>query len=254
MVRLTPPHQPFDQVPERYRRLYAGRTAEALLVRPNVPHGTAIADEAAVIARDYFAAITGVDEQIGRLADAVEASGRPTVLLFTADHGMQLGSHGLLYKNVAHEESVRLPLIVHAPGIVPPGVCHATISSLDFAPTILGLAGADARAFPGRDRSPHVRGEVDGGAAAAVYYRYASRSDPSSARGLRGPDGKLIATWHPERGLAVEFFDLVADPYEMRSSADAPAAADLARALLAELAAGGDAWAGRAALAAMYGD
>ncbi|MFE6735164.1 sulfatase [Microbacterium sp. NPDC057650] len=254
MVSLNPPHQPFDQVPERYRRLYAERTEEELLVRPNVPHGTAIADEAAVIARDYFAAITGVDEQIGRLADAVEATGRPTVLLFTADHGMQLGSHGQLYKNVAYEESMRLPMIVHAPGIVPPGVCEATVSSLDFAPTILGLAGADAGIFPGHDRSPQLRGEVAGGTDSVVYYRYPSRSDPSSARGLRTPGEKLIATWHPERGLQVEYFDLVVDPYELDSQTDAPEAADLARALLADLAAVGDAWPGRASLAATYGD
>ncbi|MFE6997076.1 sulfatase [Microbacterium sp. NPDC057659] len=253
MVSLNPPHQPFDQVPERYRRLYADRSAEELLARPNVPHGTTIAGEAAEIARDYFAAITGVDEQIGRLADAIEATGRPTVLLFTADHGMQLGSHGLLYKNVAHEESMRLPVIVHAPGIVPPGVCDATVSSLDFAPTILGLAGADAERFPGRDRSPQLRGEASGGTDPVVYYRYPSRSDPSSARGLREPQGKLVATWHPEHGLEVEFFDLVADPYELNSRPDVPAATELGSALLAELAADGDAWPGRAALAATYG-
>ncbi|WP_181905664.1 sulfatase family protein [Microbacterium bovistercoris] len=254
MVSLNPPHQPFDQVPECYRRLYADRTAEELLVRPNVPHGTAVAAEAEEIARDYFAAVTGVDEQIGRLAAAIEASGRPTVLLFTADHGMQLGSHGLLYKNVAHEESMRLPLIVHAPGIVPPGVCDATVSSLDFAPTILGLAGLDAGTFPGHDRAPQLRGEAGAADDPVVYYRYASRSDPSSARGLRTPDAKLVATWHPDDGLSVEYCDLVADPYELHSRSDAPEAAHLARALLAELAAGGDAWAGHAALAATYAD
>ncbi|UJP10062.1 sulfatase [Microbacterium sp. KUDC0406] len=250
MVSLNPPHQPFEQVPERYRRLYADRTEEELLVRPNVPRGTPAAEEAAEVARDYFAAITGVDEQLGRLVAAVEASGRPTVLLFTADHGMQLGSHGLLYKNVAYEESMRLPLIVHAPGLVSPGTCDATISSLDFAPTILGLAGLHAGAFEGHDRSPQLRGEAGGGTDPVVYYRYASRSDPSSARGLRTPHEKLVATWHPESGLQIEFFALNADPYEQGSRPDAPGAARLAGMLLAGLAADGDAWAGRDALAA----
>ncbi len=250
MVSLNPPHQPFDQVPERYRRPYADFGEDDLLVRPNVPRGTPLAADAAEIARDYFAAITGVDEQIGRLATAAEATGRLTVLLFTSDHGMQLGSHGLLYKNVAYEESMRLPLIVHAPGAIPPGVCDATVSSLDFAPTILGLAGFpdEASALPGRDRSAELTRAASTSDDEAVYYRYASRSDPASARGLRTPGEKVVATLAPGTGIAIEYFDLVVDPYELDSRPDAPAAKALAERLVATLHAESDDWAGLAAL------
>ncbi|WP_292883564.1 sulfatase [Microbacterium sp.] len=257
MVSLNPPHQPFDQVPDRYRAAYAELDERTLLNRPNVAHGTPMATEAAAIARDYFAAITGVDEQVGRLAAAVAAldDPRPTVILFTSDHGMQLGSHGLLYKNVAYEESMRVPLIVHSPALVPPGSCDAVIDSLDVAPTILGLASIAATdpRMVGRDRAPVLRGQAEADADdATVYARHASRSDPSSARGLRTTTGKLVAVWHPDQGLDVQFFDLVADPFELDSAPQAPAAHGLATALAAALAEADDAWEGAAALADAY--
>jgi arylsulfatase A-like enzyme len=263
MVSLNPPHQPFDQVPDRYRARYAGLDEHALLNRPNVPHGTRIAAEAADIARDYFAAITGVDEQVGRLAEAVTrlGTGRRTVMMFTSDHGMQLGSHGLLYKNVAYEESMRLPLIVHAPGMVPPGELGTVVDSVDFAPTILGLAGVavpDSR-MVGRDRSAAILGTVDEAATTAksvsvdgddatLYCRFASRSDPSSVRGLRTPVAKIIATWHPADGLVVQCFDLQADPYEQHDRSGEPSARSLGRRLCAALDAAEDRWEGRSAL------
>ncbi len=261
MVSLNPPHQPFDQVPDRYRAPYADLDERTLLNRPNVAHGTPVAEEAAAIARDYFAAVTGVDEQVGRLAEAVarREGSRPTVTLFTSDHGMQLGSHGLLYKNVAYEESVRLPLIVHAPGMVPAGETGLIIDSLDFAPTILGLAGipADDPRMVGRDRSA-VLLEAESSAAgaddseAALYLRHASRADPASGRGLRTRTAKVIATWHPETGLDVQFFDLVSDPFELDSRPSCADAAALAGELLRVLDATDDPWAGRSALTAAY--
>ena len=261
MLSLNPPHQPFDQVPDRYRADYADLDESALLNRPNVPHGTPEAAQAAAIARDYFAAITGVDEQVGRLVDAVSALGsaRPTVILFTSDHGMQLGSHGLLYKNVAYEESMRIPLIVHAPSLIPAGRADVVVDSLDLAPTILGLAGVpveDPR-MVGRDRSAVLTGRATAASSAtddaALYLRHASRTDPSSARGLRTPLAKLVATWCPDEELEVQFFDLIDDPYEQRSRPDHVTAAAYARRLDDALRAAGDDWEGRAALAAFLG-
>ncbi|MFJ4046168.1 sulfatase [Microbacterium sp. NPDC089987] len=257
MVSLNPPHQPFDQVPDRYRSRYADLDERTLVNRPNVPHGTAVATEAAKVARDYFAAITGVDEQIGRLAAAVAAqdTNRSTVILFTSDHGMQLGSHGLMYKNVPYEESMRLPLIVHAPGLIPAGESHTVVDSLDFAPTILGLAGVATRdeRVAGRDRSDALRGAPDTAASddddATLYMRFASRSEVSSVRGLRTRTAKVVATWHPESGLEVQFFDLLADPYELDDRSDDPRAVALAGRLHGELQRAGDAWEGAAALA-----
>lgn len=253
MVSLNPPHQPFDQVPDEYRALYADRDCSQLLTRPNVPHDASPGSDAAVaveqaaaVAADYFAAVSGVDAQIGRLVAALDAvrdeadPGTPSpVLMFTSDHGMQLGSQGLLYKNVGYEESMRIPLIVHAPGSLPDGESGELIDSLGFAPTLLGLAGL-ARAIPsemsGRDSSAALRGTAPEAVdPEALYYRYPSRSDASSARGLRTRRDKLLATWDPSAGLHLEYFDLTDDPYELRSMPDAAGAARLADRLLAAL-------------------
>ncbi|MCK8478345.1 sulfatase family protein [Microbacterium aurugineum] len=270
MVSLNPPHQPFDQVPDEYRARYADRDPARLLTRPNVPHdaapgsdAAASVDEATRIVADYFAAVSGVDTQIGRLVAALEelrADADPStpapVLLFTADHGMQLGSHGLLYKNVGYEESMRIPLIVHAPGSLPEGECEELIDSLGFAPTLLGLAGL-AQAIPatmtGRDSSAVLRGDApEAPDPETLYYRYPSRSDNTSARGIRTRRDKLLVTWDPSTGLRLEYFDLIDDPYELRSLPDAFGAAHLAGRLLAALRDTDDDFAGLAELRAAF--
>ena len=84
--------------------------------RPNVPWG-----EQGNLARqsvaDYFAGVTGVDEQIGRILKALEASGQAenTIVVFTSDHGEMMGSHGLMAKVVPYEESFRIPLVIRWP-------------------------------------------------------------------------------------------------------------------------------------------
>ena len=85
---------------------------------------------------------------------------------------------------------------------------------------------------------------------AMLYTRYASRSDPSSARGLRTAEAKLVATWHPASGLEVRFFDLVDDPFELTSRPSDPRTAALSARLLSELDEAADGWEGAAALAA----
>ncbi|GAA2911332.1 arylsulfatase A-like enzyme [Microbacterium keratanolyticum] len=269
MVSLNPPHQPFDQVPEQYRALYADVDGADLLTRPNVPHDAApgsaeaaAVDEAASVAADYFAAVSGVDAEIGRLVaalddlrDASDPDSPAPILVFTSDHGMQLGSHGLLYKNVGYEESMRIPLIVHSPGLLPAQESGELIDSLGFAPTLLGLAGL-AHAIPpqmvGQDSSAALRGEAPESAdPAALYYRYPSRSDHSSARGIRTRIDKLITTWEPTTGLRVEYYDLTSDPFEARNAADSAAAGLLAQRLIAALDATDDDFEGADALRAL---
>ncbi|WP_435238360.1 sulfatase family protein [Streptomyces sp. YPW6] len=264
VVSYNPPHQPFVQVPARYLAPYAGLPAERLLPRPNVDHGSRVAREAAAVAPYYFAAVTGVDEQIGRLLAGLDSYGltRDTVVVFTSDHGMQLGSHGLLYKNVPYDESMRVPFLISRPGRIAPGEDELLLGSADFAPTLLGLLGL-ARHIPdgtqGRDLSAALLGPPDGPRTGApegvLYLGPGQEAEDPDVRGLRTRTHKLVCTREPDGTLTTRLGDLVNDPYERADvSAEQPSlTATLVRSLLAELERVGDPWPGRAALAAAYG-
>jgi choline-sulfatase len=87
-----------------------------------------------------------VDAQIGRVLDALRASGqeRETVVVFSSDHGDHDSAHKLEHKTIFYEEACRVPLIVSQPGVTPPGVCpHPVSNGLDLLPTLCDYAGVD---------------------------------------------------------------------------------------------------------------
>ncbi len=106
---------------------------------------------------EYYGLITHLDEQVGRILAALEQSGHgeDTVIIYTADHGLALGSHGLLGKQSLYEHSMRSPLIIAGPGI-PAGRSTAAFTYLfDLFPTICALAGAKPpEGLAGRDLRP----------------------------------------------------------------------------------------------------
>lgn len=215
---INPPHQPFDEVPTEYLEHTRDLSADELLHRPNVPDEPALREEAAQAARGYFAAIRGVDEQVGRVLDHLEASGlaADTIVIFTSDHGMQLGSHGLMYKNVPYEESMRVPMLISWPGTLRPGADAVLMGSAELAPTLLGLLGvADVPAhMVGVDLSAHLREEAGARQPTeSLYLRCDGPVAAGDARGIRTATRKLAVTRH-ERGPMLQLWDREADPYE----------------------------------------
>ena len=98
----------------------------------------------AVHRREYYAIITHLDAQIGRILKALDASGKAenTLIFFTADHGLSVGHHGLVGKQNQYDHSIRVPFVVVGPD-VPKGVTDPTpIYLQDVMPTTLELAGA----------------------------------------------------------------------------------------------------------------
>lgn len=94
--------------------------------------------------KSYLASITFMDEQLGRLLDALDASphGRNTVIVFTSDHGFMFGQKMHWRKQVLWSANTHVPLIVVAPGITTPGtVCDAPVCLVDLFPTLVELAG-----------------------------------------------------------------------------------------------------------------
>ncbi|RMD78400.1 MAG: DUF229 domain-containing protein [Lentisphaerae bacterium] len=92
----------------------------------------------------YYALISHVDDQIGRILEALRESGKmeDTIIIFTADHGEHLGDHGLVGKGAPFDSCTRVPLIISAPSHFPQrGQSTAFVELVDLAPTILDFAG-----------------------------------------------------------------------------------------------------------------
>jgi len=130
----TVPEGYFDTIPEPAVRSLLRRKAE-----------TELSDELARKAiRAYWAVISFVDAQIGRVLDAIDASEQRdnTIILFTSDHGYHMGEHKHYQKMTLFEESARVPLIISVPGMKNRGCrTEALVEMVDFYPTLAELAG-----------------------------------------------------------------------------------------------------------------
>ncbi|MFW5828638.1 MAG: sulfatase [Planctomycetota bacterium] len=143
----TPISSDLSQKPERIRRRAKDWTPEQIVG----------------MQRQYCAAITAIDDAVGEILDALEASGQAdrTYIVFSADHGEMLCDHSQLTKHTPYEGAWRIPLIAAGPGIAP-GTCDELVELIDINPTICDLAGVpslqriDARSF-----APILRGETD---------------------------------------------------------------------------------------------
>lgn len=156
---------------------------------------------------DYAAVVSGLDEQVGRVLEAVRRceAGRGTIVVFTSDNGLALGSHGLLGKQNLYEHSVRLPLIVAGTG-VSPGVSDGFVYLMDLFPTLCERAGIEAPSgIDGRSFAACLDGRAETARErVALAYR-------DVQRGLREGSWKLI--WYPHINK-FQIFDLSKDPGE----------------------------------------
>jgi arylsulfatase A-like enzyme len=244
VVSMGPPHDPYG-APERFMKLY---DPARLTMRPNWVEGVPGAGRRELAA--YYAAITAVDEQVGRLLKALDDSGRSgdTIVLFTSDHGDMLGSHGQRLKRKPWEESIRVPGIVRYPAKVKPGrTTDALLSHVDLAPTLLSLCGLPVpKEMQGGDLSNVVLGTTDRGPESAyfqIFVPFAGDGTPHPWRGVRTDHFMYART---EAGPWV-LYDLRDDPYEMKNLAHDPAQAAAKGQMEARLAAWmkrtGDSWA-----------
>jgi arylsulfatase A-like enzyme len=171
--------------------------------------------------REYYRTLSPVDDSVGRIVDWLHANdlARSTAIVFTSDNGYMEGEHGLIDKRNAYEESMRVPLLVWAPGLIPGGrtVSHC-VSSLDFAPTLLDLAGVAApEGYEGRSVAPLASGEIEAPDwnDEVIYEYYWEWNFPMtpSTFAIRAKNLKYIqyqGVWDVE-----ELYDLDQDPAEM---------------------------------------
>lgn len=148
-VSWNPPHSPYDTAPEEYKKLYR----DSSYIRGNVDmsrlqetmHHTfepfPLTENGIIkLGQDYFAAISGLDDQFGRLIDCLKKKGiyDDTIVVLTADHGDMLGSHTLIGKHVWYEESIGIPFVIGGGGLEH-GYCGTVFGSQDVPSTILSL-------------------------------------------------------------------------------------------------------------------
>lgn len=144
----NPPHSPYDTAPEKYKALYENKR---LVKRGNVKLGNNVMhhtfepvpmhEEAFIkLQKDYYAAITGLDDQFARIYDYLKVQNllENTIVVLTADHGEMLTSHALMGKHVWYEESIGIPLAIRG-GTLEPRTLNTVIGTPDIAPTLLSL-------------------------------------------------------------------------------------------------------------------
>ncbi|MEM1085193.1 MAG: sulfatase-like hydrolase/transferase [Verrucomicrobiota bacterium] len=174
--------------------------------------------------REYYAIVSHLDTQIGRILDRLEESGQAdnTVICFTADHGLSVGEHGLLGKQNQYDHSVRVPFILAGPGMPKGKSIDAPIYFQDFMPTTLELAGApvpDHVAF--QSLLPLIQGSGKPREFIVSAYRMTQRMIEKDGR-------KLIL--YPAAKIA-RVYDLHQDPHETKDLIGTPEG----RAIAAEL-------------------
>lgn len=156
VLSWAPPHDPYQHVPQKYLDMYRDMDIE---LRPNVPE-VIHAGSGRIMNREdimqnyrgYYAHITALDEQFGRLIAALEEAGEidNTIIVYTSDHGDMLGSQGTTNKQWAYEESIKVPLIVYWKGRTIHTSTDELIGLVDLPVSLLGLLGL------------RFSGEVDG--------------------------------------------------------------------------------------------
>jgi len=159
-VNMFDPHTPFDP-PQPYADRYdADQMPGPLFRESDLDNQTKLAGvdfqnsaitpeemDAKDVQAKYYAMVELIDHNVGRMVDALEASGQAknTLIIFMSDHGETLGDHGLLLKGCRFNEGlVRVPLIMSGAGVGVAGRTHEGLVELtDIAPTLLELAGLD---------------------------------------------------------------------------------------------------------------
>lgn len=225
MLSVEPPHPPYE-APEPYLSRWAGRE---LTLPPNF-RASDEAEHAVLLGerRRYAAAVENLDWNVGRLSWFLTEQGiaEETVVVFLSDHGELGGAHGLREKQWPYEESVGIPLIISDPAH--PGRHGTTVkdpvSTEDFLPTLLGLAGLKARdSKSGLDLSPLVRGEKEGLGREAILlefiaeFRTGMPFHAETWRAIRTNRHKYTVLGAGDAGSSWQLFDLAEDPYETRN-------------------------------------
>lgn len=261
-VGYTNTHRPFTDVPERIVSRYADTAFDTIPVedlpschgratRPmhsdTNPEGQLRTDspERLKVLQQYFGAVTFIDEQLGILLDELKSLELwdNTLVIYTSDHGFNVGHHGLAGKGNASvpqnffDESLRIPFIAHLPRVIEGGVINdAAICHTDTYKTLLELARAhetDDAPRPGKPWLPLL----DSAPAGNDSWRDEIICEYGNARMIRTDRYKLTLRYPGPNGVFPdELYDLKQDPRETTNIIENEGTAEVVETLTATIA------------------
>lgn len=246
-VGLVAPHFPLV-VPQKYFDLYPGEMMPPVKLHPKNGHKrhpwiekqnafmnnedlfTSNKERLAAMSA-YYGLCTLLDDNVGQIMQAVEDSGivDNTTVIYTSDHGDNVGARGLWGKSNMYEESAAIPLIMAGPD-VPVGTCDTPASLLDISATITKHFDADFQAAEGVSDLYSIL-TAPTNPERIIFSEYHAAGAVSGAFMLRKGQWKLIYYV----GFPNELYDLENDPEELKNRANDPNCLDIIQELQAEL-------------------
>ncbi|MFH1476331.1 MAG: sulfatase-like hydrolase/transferase [Verrucomicrobiota bacterium] len=226
------PHDP-RQYPMRWREFYNDKDIllpENFMIQHPFDNGEMLVRDELLAAhprkredirrhiRDYYAIISHLDEQIGRVLDSLEQTGQAdnTIIVFSGDNGLAVGQHGLMGKQNLYDHSVRVPLIMAGPGIARNRKSDAFCYLLDVFPTLCELTDiAVPDTVEGKSLLPIIR-QQSVAVRDILYLAY-----KGIQRAVRQRDWKLIE-YVVNGKQTTQLFNLKNDPHEISNIADKP--------------------------------
>ena len=166
------------------------------------------------ILADYYGLISHLDVKVGEIIRTLKENDLydNTIIVYAADNGLAIGSHGLLGKQNLYEHSTRVPLIISGPGVPKAKISEALVYLLDIYPTLTALCSLPSpEAVDGKNLVPVLRGESQE-VRSSLFTAYRN-----TVRAVRTKEWKLIR--YPERDYT-QLFDLNNDPWELNNLSD----------------------------------
>jgi choline-sulfatase len=234
-VGMMLPHAPYVASAEDYA-LYDGKVGPATLMSPDKEHPwlnwwrekhniVDVPEDHAIRARTaYYALVTRMDKMIGQILDKLEERGllENTLIVYSSDHGDQIGERGLWWKHTFYEESVKIPMILSWPEQLPKGEARDQVINLvDLNATFLDALGANP--LPNSEGHSFLNIAKDNSSpwqnlTFSEYCSDVTKWDGMRQRMIRQDDWKLIY-YH---GFPAQLFNLAEDPQELNDLAEVP--------------------------------
>ncbi len=246
MLSINPPHWRWDDAPPEFLKQYP---QDKLPFRPNVTDDKYKKDEQLLHYQHYHAHIAAVDQELGRVMDALKQQGLDdnTILIYTSDHGSSFGSNGVTSKANPYDESAHVPFIIRWPGKVKSErIADHNLGTMDIYPTLCGLAGFKApKHCGGQDFTKAVLDQSDAPDPKSQFLLinnfqrnyYRTQLDPDKPnifypfRAVRSKTHTYAVRADGEWFL----YDNINDPYQLKNLLDDPASAGVKKEMQAEM-------------------